>query len=35
MKIMKGHVSKDHIPLLLSIPPQVTIWRLMQWSIRT
>ncbi len=31
MKNMKGHVSKDHIHLLLSIPPQVTISRLVQW----
>ena len=31
VKIMKGHVSKDHIHLLLSIPPQVTISRLVQW----
>ena len=29
--IMKGHVSKDHIHLFLSIPPQVTISRLVQW----
>jgi len=28
---MKGHVSKDHIHLLASIPPQVTISRLVQW----
>ena len=28
--ILKGHVSKDHVPLLLSIPPQVTISRLVQ-----
>ena len=31
VKIMKGHVSKDHVHLLVSIPPQVTISRLMQW----
>ena len=31
VKIMKGHVSKDHVHLLLSIPPQVTISRLLQW----
>ncbi len=31
MKIMKGHVSKDHVHLLVSIPPQVTISRLVQW----
>jgi putative transposase len=29
--IMKGHVSKDHVHLLVSIPPQVTISRLVQW----
>jgi putative transposase len=28
VKIMKGHVSKDHVPLFVSIPPQVTISRL-------
>jgi putative transposase len=28
---MKGHVSKDHVHLLVSIPPQVTISRLLQW----
>ena len=29
--ILKGHVSKDHIHLLVSIPPQVTVSRLVQW----
>ena len=29
--IMKGQVSKAHVPLLVSIPPQVTISRLLQW----
>jgi len=29
--ILKGHVSKDHIHLFVSIPPQVTISRLVQW----
>jgi putative transposase len=29
--IMKGHVAKDHVHLFVSIPPQVTISRLMQW----
>jgi putative transposase len=29
--IMKGHVSKDHVHLFVSIPPQVTISRLLQW----
>jgi len=29
--ILKGHVSKDHVHLLVSIPPQATISRLMQW----
>ena len=28
--IMRGHVSKDHVHLLVSIPPQVTISRLVQ-----
>jgi putative transposase len=28
--ILKGHVSKDHIHLFVSIPPQVTISRLVQ-----
>jgi putative transposase len=28
--ILKGHVSKDHVHLLVSIPPQVTISRLVQ-----
>src|SRR4030088_2747094 len=31
LSIMKGHVSKDHVHLLISLPPQVTISRLMQW----
>jgi putative transposase len=31
VKIMKGHVSKDHVHLFVSIPPQVTISRLVQW----
>ena len=29
--IMRGHVSKDHVHLFVSIPPQVTISRLVQW----
>ena len=29
--IMKGHVAKDHLHLFVSIPPQVTISRLIQW----
>jgi putative transposase len=28
--IIKGHISKDHIHLFVSIPPQVTISRLVQ-----
>jgi putative transposase len=28
---MKGHVGKDHVHLLVSLPPQVTISRLLQW----
>ena len=31
VSIMKGHVSKDDVHLLVSIPPQVTISRLVQW----
>jgi putative transposase len=30
VEILKGHVSKDHVHLLLSIPPQVTISKLVQ-----
>ena len=29
--IMRGHVAKDHVHLFVSIPPQVTISRLVQW----
>ena len=28
--IMRGHVSKDHVHLFVSIPPQVTISRMVQ-----
>jgi len=28
--ILKGHISKDHVHLFVSIPPQVTISRLVQ-----
>jgi putative transposase len=28
---MKEHVSSDHVHLFVSIPPQVTISRLVQW----
>jgi len=28
--IIKGHVSKDHVHLFVSVPPQVTISRLVQ-----
>src|SRR5450432_2638820 len=31
VSIMKRHVSTDHVHLLISLPPQVTISRLMQW----
>ena len=31
VQIIKGHVSKDHVHMFVSIPPQVTISRLMQW----
>jgi putative transposase len=30
VEIIKGHVSKDHVHLFVSIPPQVTISRLVQ-----
>ena len=30
VEILKGHMSKEHIHLLVSIPPQVTISRLVQ-----
>ena len=30
VEIMKGHVSKDHVHLFVSIPPQVAISRLVQ-----
>jgi putative transposase len=29
-QILKGHVSRDHVHLFVSIPPQVTISRLVQ-----
>ena len=29
--ILKGHVGRDHVHLFVSIPPQVTISRLLQW----
>ena len=29
--IMKGHVAQDHLHLFVSLPPQVTISRLIQW----
>lgn len=29
--ILKGHVAKDHVHMMVSIPPQVTISRLVQW----
>lgn len=29
--ILKGHVAKEHLHLFVSIPPQVTISRLIQW----
>lgn len=31
VEILKGHVSKDHVHLFVSIPPNVTISRLVQW----
>jgi putative transposase len=31
VKIMKGQVAKDHVHVFVSIPPQVTISRLLQW----
>ncbi|WP_353540873.1 IS200/IS605 family transposase [Deinococcus xinjiangensis] len=30
VEIMKGHVSRDHVHLLVSIPPSVTVSRLVQ-----
>ena len=29
--IMKGHISLDHVHVFVSIPPRVTISRLVQW----
>jgi putative transposase len=31
VSIMKGHVSKDHVHLLISLPPQVTISPVDEW----
>jgi putative transposase len=31
VKIMKGHVAKDHVHVFVWIPPQVKISRLLQW----
>ncbi len=31
VQIMKGHVAKDHVHLMVSIPPQGTVSRLLQW----
>jgi REP element-mobilizing transposase RayT len=31
VSIMKGHVAKDNVHLLISLPPQVTISCLLQW----
>jgi len=31
VQIVKGHVAKDHVHLMVFIPPQVTISRLLQW----
>jgi len=30
VEIIKGHISKDHVHLFVSIPPQITISRLVQ-----
>ena len=30
VEILKGHVSKDHVHLLVSIPPQVTVSKLVK-----
>lgn len=30
VEIIKGHISRDHVHLMVSIPPQVTISRLVQ-----
>ena len=31
VEIIKGHVSKDHIPLFVSVPPQLSISKLVQY----
>lgn len=30
VEIKKGHVSKDHVPLLLSVPPMLSVSKVMQ-----
>ena len=30
VEIMRGHISKDHVHMFVSVPPQVTISRLLQ-----
>lgn len=30
VEIIKGHISKDHVHLFVSVPPQVTVSRLVQ-----
>ncbi len=31
VEILKGHVSKDHVHLFVSVPPHVTISKLVQY----
>ena len=31
VKILKGHVSKDHVHLFVSVPPHLTISKLVQY----
>jgi len=28
--ILKGHISKDHVPVFLSVPPQISVSKLVQ-----
>ena len=30
VEILKGHVAKDHVHVFVSVPPQVTVSRLVQ-----
>lgn len=31
VEIIKGHVSKDHIHLFVSVPPNISVSKLVQW----